>query len=167
MPFKQAAYLPQKELIQYLKGNGFKVFISTHDTADFVRPFSEELYGVPEENVIGSSFKYQYDKSRNSLVRLPEPAFVNTKEGKAYSLEMMTGKHPIFTVGNIGTGEDVYMLRYSQGSKYPNYQLLIRHDDPDREFAYGNKDNLSEEWAKKYNWKILSMKKDWKTIFTQ
>jgi len=96
---------------------------------------------------------------------MPKIEFINDKKTKAYAIQKIIGKRPVFATGNVKSGGDIYMLRYSQGSKYPNFQLLINHDDADREFSYDEKDGISMIWAKRYNWNILSMKNDWKQIF--
>lgn len=166
VPFLKTRYRPQLELIRYLTKNGFKVYICSGGTTDFMRVISEEFYGVPEEQVIGSTFQKQYKSEDNTIQSLPKADFMNDKEGKVYAIDRVIGKRPIFTSGNVRSGGDVYMLRYSQGSKYPNFQLLINHDDEVREFSYKEEDGKSLKWANKYGWHVVSMKKDWEVIFT-
>lgn len=165
LSLKQTIYQPQVELIKYLMNNGFKVFICSGGTVDFIREVSHELYGVPKEQVIGTNFYYDYDEDKNALSRMPKIEFINDKKTKAYGIQKIIGKRPVFASGNVRSGGDIYMLRYSQGSNYPNYQLLINHDDAAREFAYDEKDNISIKWAQRFNWNILSMKNDWNQIF--
>lgn len=165
VPLKQTVYQPQVELIKYLMNNNFKVYICSGGTVDFIREITQELYRVPKEQVIGTTFFNDYDESNNTLKRIPKIEFINDKKTKAYGIQKIIGKRPVFASGNVKSGGDIYMLRYSQGNKYPNYQLLINHDDAIREFAYDEKDGISMKWAKKYNWNVLSMKDDWKQIF--
>jgi phosphoglycolate phosphatase-like HAD superfamily hydrolase len=165
VPFNKTVYKPQLELMKYLAQNGFKIYIVTGGTADFMRVVSKDFYGIPPEQVIGSGFEHRYDEPRNSLMREPKLEATQAREAKAYNIQEAIGKRPVFAVGNVRSGGDIYMLRYSQGSSYPNFQLLVNHDDANREFAYQEKDGVSLLWAQKYKWNILSMKNDWKTIF--
>lgn len=165
VPLKQTIYQPQVELIKYLISNGFKVYICSGGTIDFIREVSQELYSVPKEQVIGTNFHYDYDENSNALKRMPKIEFINDKKTKAYGIQKVIGKRPVFASGNVRSGGDIYMLRYSQGSKYPSYQLMINHDDAAREFAYDEKDNISLNWAQRFNWTVLSIKNDWKVIF--
>jgi hypothetical protein len=162
---KQTIYQPQVELIKLLMSNGFKVYICSGGTVDFIREVSQELYNVPKEQVIGTNFNYDYDENNNVLKRLPKIEFINDKKSKAYGIQKIIGKRPVFASGNVRSGGDIYMLRYSQGSKYPSFQLMINHDDAAREFAYDEKDNISLNWAQRFNWTVLSIKNDWKVIF--
>jgi hypothetical protein len=165
VPFRKTVYQPQLELMRYLAKNGFKIFIVSGGTADFMRVISQDYYGIPPEQVIGSKFEHKYDDIRNKLMREPKLDAVDDREAKAYNIQDVIGKRPVFTAGNVRSGGDIYMLRYSQGSPYLNYQLLVNHDDPQREFKYSEKDGVSLLWAKTYNWHVLSMKDDWKQIF--
>lgn len=167
VPYKKIIYQPQLELLSYLKENGFKVFISSGGTIDFMRAISEEYYGIPSEQVIGTSFKYHYDQVQNTMRIEPKADNTNDKITKTYGIQKNIGKRPIFASGNVGNGGDVYMLRYSQGGRYPSYQLLINHDDADREFSYGEKDNTSLNSARQYKWNVLSIKQDWKQVFPE
>ncbi|MFL5786330.1 MAG: HAD family hydrolase [Bacteriovoracaceae bacterium] len=165
VPFKKTVYRPQLELMKFLAHNGFKIYIVSGGTADFMRVISMEFYGVPPEQVIGSNFEHKYDTVKNELIREPKLTSNGNREAKAITLENDIGKRPVFTVGNVRGGGDIYMLRYSQGAPYLNYQLLVNHDDPKREFEYEEKDGVSLLWAKTYKWHVVSMKNDWKTIF--
>ncbi|MBV4360302.1 HAD family hydrolase [Pinibacter aurantiacus] len=160
-------YKPQVELLQYLRANGFKTYICSGGTVDFMRAISIKYYGIPPEQVIGSTFVYVYKDSAgiNDIYRLPKLATFNDKQVKPVSIQYHIGKRPIFACGNEGGAGDVYMLRFSQGGKYPSYQLIVNHDDKEREAYYQEKDNKSLNWAKKYGWHVVSMKGNWKTIF--
>ncbi|MDI3320737.1 HAD family hydrolase [Pinibacter soli] len=164
---EELVYKPQVELLQYLRANGFKTYICSGGTVDFMRAISTKYYGIPPEQVIGSTFVYVYKDSAgiNDIYRTPKLNTFNDKQVKPVSIQYHIGKRPIFACGNEGGGGDIYMLRFSQGNKYPSYQLLINHDDKEREFYYQEKDNKSLNWAKKFGWNIVSMKGNWKTIF--
>jgi len=166
-PIAQLVYQPQLELLNYLRANGFKTFICSGGSVEFMRAISQKYYGIPPEQVIGTQFKYVYKDSAgiNDIVRQPALHSFNDKQEKPLNIQYFIGKRPIFACGNEGGGGDIYMLRYSQGSSYPSLQLLVNHDDKDREFYYQEKDNKSLDWAGKYNWHVVSMKNDWKTIF--
>jgi hypothetical protein len=165
----QLLYQPQLELLQFLRDNGFRVYICSGGTIEFVRAISQEYYGIPSEQVIGTRFKYLYKDSANinDLYRQPAIVSFNDKQEKPVNIRYHIGKRPILACGNEGGGGDIYMLRYSQGNTYPSLQLLVDHDDNERESAYAEKDNKSLNWAKKYGWQVISMKKDWKRIFPE
>jgi hypothetical protein len=160
-------YKPQVELLQYLRANEFKTFICSGGTVDFMRSISAKYYGIPPDQVIGSTFVYVYKDSAgiNDIYRTPKLNTFNDKQAKPVNIQYHIGKRPIFACGNEGGAGDVYMLRFSQGGKYPSYQLIVNHDDKDREYYYQEKDNKSLNWAKKYGWNVVSMKGNWKTIF--
>lgn len=162
---KSITYQPQKELMDYLRNNGFKVYICTGGTLDFVRGISMELYGVPKEQVIASSVKYKFDDSL--LMREPELDVYNDKEMKPVSIHRVIGKKPVFACGNEGGAGDIAMLKYSQASDYPSFQLLVNHNDSIREFYYQEKDSASLKAAAQYQWNVLSMKDDWKVVYVK
>jgi hypothetical protein len=158
-------YQPQLELLTYLRKNGFKVFICTGGTVEFVRSVSNKLYGVPKEQVIGTTFKYRFVDSTLSIQREPAAALINDKEGKPVGIQQHIGARPVFACGNEGGEGDIAMLRYSQGNRYPSFQMIINHDDSTREYYYQEKSNASLNAAAKNNWHVVSMKQDWKKIF--
>ncbi len=168
-PISHLVYQPQLELLNYLRANGFKTFICSGGSVEFMRVISQKYYGIPPEQVIGTQFKYIYKDSAgvNDIVRQPGLHSFNDKQEKPMNIQYFIGKRPILACGNEGGGGDIYMLRFSQGSSYPSLQLLVNHDDKDREFYYQEKDNKSLDWAKKYNWNVISMKDDWKRIFRE
>jgi hypothetical protein len=135
--------------LNYLRSNCFKTFICTGGTIEFVRAISDEFYGIPKYQVIGTSFKYKFVDSTRSIFRLPDLAFFNDKEGKPASIQLHIGQRPVFACGNEGGEGDIAMLKYSQSSKYPSLQLLIDHNDSAREYEYGEKTNASLNAAKK------------------
>jgi hypothetical protein len=162
---EKITYQPQVELLGYLRMNGFKTFICTGGTVEFVRGISQQLYGIPEEQVIGTTFKYKFVDSSMDLLREADFTLFNDKEGKPVGIQERIGRRPVFACGNEGGAGDIAMLRFSQGSRYRSFQMLINHDDSTREFYYQEKDNASLNAAAKNNWKVVSMKNDWKTVF--
>ncbi|MFY0256298.1 HAD family hydrolase [Chitinophaga sp. 30R24] len=170
VPLSKTVYQPQLELLTYLRANGFKTFICSGGTAELIRAVSDQYYGIPAEQVIGTEFQYQYEDSTglNDIVRLPGLRTLNDKQTKPVNILYHIGKRPILACGNEGAAGDIYMLRYSQGSnKYPSLQLLVNHDDPQREFYYQEANNQSLNWAGRYHWNVISMKNDWKTVFVK
>ncbi|MCD0469545.1 HAD family phosphatase [Flavobacterium sp. JAS] len=162
---KQVRYQPQLELLNYLRANGFKTFIVTGGTVELVRAISADFYGIPKDQVVGTSFKYQFDDAKNTILREPALDHFNDKEGKPVGIQLHIGQRPVFACGNEGGAGDLAMLRYSQGSKYPSFQMIVNHNDSIREYNYQEKDNLSLNTAAKYKYHVISMKDDWKKIF--
>jgi len=165
VPVKQIRYQPQLELLDYLRHNGFKVYICTGGTIEFVRSISEEYYGVPSEQVIGTSFKYVFVDSSNTILRQPALNHFNDKTGKPVSIQLHIGKHPVLACGNEGGKGDIAMLEFSQAGKYPSLQLLVNHDDEAREFLYAEADSASLKAASQNKWTVISIKNDWKSVF--
>ena len=166
-PFTELAYRPMIELLAYLRQKGFKTWISSGGTIDFIRVFAPQIYGIPIDQVIGTELKLESRMSADRLVvwRLPEIEAINDKEGKPVGIDRHIGKRPIFVAGNVGNYGDIAMMQYSKGRRGPSFQLLINHDDAAREFAYGEKDNASLNAAKKYGFSVVNIKNDWKTVF--
>ncbi|MEL1255587.1 HAD family hydrolase [Flavobacterium sp. DGU38] len=163
---KQIRYQPQLELLNYLRANNFKTFIVTGGTVEFVRAIAPDFYGIPKEQVVGTSFKYKFDDAKNAVIREPALNHFNDKEGKPVAIQLQIGQRPVFACGNEGGAGDLAMLRYSSGSKYPSFQLIINHNDSIREYNYQEKDNLSLNTAAKYKYHIVSIKDDWKKVFS-
>lgn len=162
---KQIRYQPQLELLNYLRANGFKTFIVTGGTIEFVRAISFDFYGIPKEQVVGSSFKYKFDEANGTIIREPAIDLFNDKTGKPIGIQLHIGQRPVFACGNEGGGGDIAMLEFCQGNKYPSFQLLVNHNDSIREFSYQEKDNASLNAAAKNKWHVVNMKADWKKIF--
>ena len=162
---KQIRYQPQLELLNYLRANGFKTFIVTGGTIELVRAISADFYGIPKEQVVGTSFKYKFDDATNNIKREPALDLFNDKEGKPVAIQLHIGQRPVFACGNEGGAGDLAMLRYSQGSQYPSFQMLVNHNDSIREYNYQEKDNLSLNTAAKYKYHVISVKDDWKKVF--
>lgn len=165
LPLKQIRYQPQLELLSYLRANGFKTFIVTGGTVELVRAISEDFYGIPKDQVVGTSFKYKFDEATGNILRQPALDLLDDKAGKPVGIQLHIGQRPVFACGNEGGGGDLAMLKYSQGSKYPSFQMLVNHNDSIREYSYQEKDNLSLNTAAKNKYRVIDMKKDWKKVF--
>lgn len=163
---QQITYQPQIELLQFLRANGFKTFICTGGTVEFVRGFSTNFYGIPKEQVIGTSFQYVFADSNRSVFRKSALNSFNDKGAKPVNIQMHIGQRPVFACGNEGGGGDMAMLAYSQSSHYPSFQLIVNHNDSTREYYYQEKDTASLKAAANNNWHVVSMKDDWKKIFS-
>ncbi|WP_244224708.1 HAD family hydrolase [Corallococcus sicarius] len=168
VPYTQLAYQPMLELLQYLRDNGFQTWISSGGGIDFMRVFSEEVYGIAPQQVIGSSLAEKYEErgGRQVLWREPRVDHLNDKEGKPVGNDLHIGRSPVFVAGNVRSGGDIAMLGASQERRGPSFQLLIHHDDAAREFAYEEKDGASLRAAKEGGWTVVSMRDDWKTVFS-
>jgi len=166
-PYTELAYKPMTELLDYLRANGFQTWISSGGDIDFMRVIAQKMYGIPPDQVIGTHLKKKFLAKNNSqgLWIEPELDALNDKEGKPVGIDLHIGKRPVFAAGNVRSGGDVAMLEYSQGQKGPSFQLIINHDDAQREFAYQEKDNATLTAARANRWNVVSMKRDWKIIF--
>ena len=166
-PFTSVAYQPMLELLAYLRANGFEIWLSSGGTIDFMRVFSQQVYSIPPERIVGTEFKRESRliDNRLSVFRLPEIEHINDKEGKPVGIDRHIGMRPLFVGGNVLSGGDIAMMQYSKGRNGPSFQLLINHDDATREFAYQEKDNFSLNAAKTNGFTVVSMRSDWKTIF--
>lgn len=171
-PYTDLAYLPMLDVLRYFRANGFKTYIVTGGGQDFVRVFSDPVYGVVPEQVIGSAGKTAYRKSEDGtpeLVKLPEILLVDDKQGKPETINLMIGRRPYAAFGN-STG-DQQMLEWTQGGKGPRLMMLVHHDDAQREYAYGLNSKIGTfsaelmDEAKRRGWTAISMKNDWKRIF--
>ncbi len=169
--FTELVYQPMLELIAYLQNYAFKVYIVSGGGQDFIRPYAESVYGIPPEQIIGSSVqvKYEYREDNPVLVKQAEVFIIDDKEGKATSINFFIGRHPVVAGGN--SDGDQQMLEWSQASLHPTLQLLVHHDDSDREYAYeedskvGTFSSELRNQAQQSGWIIVSMKNDWKTVF--
>jgi hypothetical protein len=170
LPYTKCVYKPMLELLDYLRAEGFKIYIVTGGDQDFVRSFSEEVYGIPNEQVIGSAMKLKFieNNSSCSLVKLPEILVFDDGQKKAEEIQLIIGQRPIFAYGN--SDGDIPMLQYTTGGNRQGIGLLNRHDDPVREYAYDNLSTIGSldkglEMAGEWGWHIVSMKDDWKCLF--
>jgi phosphoserine phosphatase len=166
--YTETVYQPMIELLEYIQNNDFKTYICSGGGNDFMRVFAEETYGIVPENVIGSFAMNSFEQVNGSwsIVKGTDNFFMNDGLTKPAAIEQRIGRIPIFVAGNIRSGGDIGQLTYSKTNKLPNFQLLVNHDDDIREFAYSEKDNASLKAAEAGQWKVVSMKNDWLTIFS-
>jgi phosphoserine phosphatase len=169
-PYTQLVYQPQLELMAYLRENSFKVFIVSGGGIEFMRPWTERVYGVPPEQVVGSSVKtkFQIKDGKSVLVRLPEINFIDDKEGKPIGIHQHIGRRPILAFGN--SDNDMQMIQYTTAGKGRRLGLFVHHTDAQREYAYDRKSHVGTldkvlDQADAKGWIIVDMKKDWKQIF--
>jgi phosphoglycolate phosphatase-like HAD superfamily hydrolase len=169
-PYTALTYKPQLELLAYLRGAGFKTYIVSGGEVQFMRVFAEQAYGVPPEQVIGTNLttKFEMRGKQGVLVSQSTLGSLDDGPGKPSNIELHIGRQPLVAVGN--SDGDLQMLQYSASSTRPNLQILVHHDDADREYAYdreskiGRLDKALDE-AGARGWTIVSMKSDWKTVF--
>jgi phosphoserine phosphatase len=170
-PYTQCVYQPMLELLGYLRSKGFKTFIVSGGGVEFMRPWTENIYGIPPEQVVGSSIKTKFEMrdGKPVLVRLPEINFIDDKAGKPVGILQHIGRRPIMAFGN--SDGDQQMLEYTTAGAGARFGLLVHHDDAEREFAYGAESKIgtfSEALtaeAKEKGWTLVCMKNDWKKIF--
>ncbi|QDU28871.1 haloacid dehalogenase-like hydrolase [Anatilimnocola aggregata] len=175
-PYTEMVYQPMLELLDYLRANGFKTFIVSGGGIEFMRTWTEQVYGIAPEQVVGSSIKTKFEMrdGKPVLVRLPELNFNDDQGGKPVGINRHIGRRPIAAFGN--SRGDQEMLEYTQGGSGARFELLVLHDDALREFAYGPARGLPDTKvgtfspdvlakANERNWTVISMKADWKRVF--
>ena len=165
VPISKIVYQPQLELLTYLRANGFTTYIVTGGTIELVRAISDSLYGIPKNQVVGTTFKYEYVDSNRSIMREPAIDLLCDKAGKPVGIQVHIGQKPIFSAGNERSAGDIEMNKFCQGNHYPSFQLIVNHNDSLREYYYQEKDSASLKAAVQNKWHIVNMKQDWKTIF--
>jgi phosphoserine phosphatase len=177
-PYTELTYQPMQEVLSYLRANGFKTYIVTGGGQDFVRVYSQEVYGVPVEQVVGTAggTKYSYDKDGKPILTKEPKLLLNDNDaGKPEGIHFMIGLRPIAAFGN-STG-DQQMLEYTGAGGDLRLKMLVLHDDNKREYAYGPAEGLPDtkvgtftqalfDEAKHDGWIVISMKDDWKKIFS-
>lgn len=169
-PYNAMIYQPMLELLSYLRENGFKTYIVSGGGIDFVRVFSEQAYGIPPEQVVGSSIRAEYRIIDGKAVtaKLPELFFYDDKEGKPVAINHHIGRRPLIASGN--SDGDLQMLEYATMGDRSGLAILLHHTDADREWAYdrgskiGNLDKALDE-ASEQGWVVVDMKEDWRTVF--
>ena len=171
-PYTELVYQPMLELLAYLRDNGFKTFIASGGGVEFMRPWSEKIYGVPPEQVVGSSIKTQFEMRDGipTLFRLPEVNFVDDKAGKPVGINEHIGRRPIAAFGN--SDGDLEMLQWTTLAEGLQFGLIVHHTDAEREYAYDRKSEFGHldkalDAAQMNNWTVVDMKKDWKQIFPE
>jgi phosphoserine phosphatase len=175
-PYTDLVYQPMLEVMKYLRENGFRVYIVTGGGQEFVRVYSQQVYDVPPEQVVGSSIVTKYDDSSGKpvLMREPKVFFIDDGPGKAIGINLFIGKRPSAAFGN--SGGDAQMLEWTQAGDGARLMMLVHHDDATREYAYGPGGGLPDTHvgifsdalmaeANKNGWIVISMKNDWKRIF--
>lgn len=182
-PYTDLVYQPMLEVMQYLRANGFRTYIVTGGGQEFVRAYSEKVYGIPPEQVVGSSIVTTYVDTNGKpvLMREPKVFFIDDGPGKAIGINMFIGKRPLAAFGNSGSADreagDTQMLEWTQAGDGARLMMLVLHDDAKREYAYGPAGNLPDTHvgtfseallteATKNAWIVISMKNDWKRIFS-
>jgi len=170
--YTDMVYQPMLELLAYLRAHGFKTYIVSGGGIEFMRPWSERVYGIPPEQVIGSSIKTKFElrDGKPVLVRLPEINFIDDKAGKPVGINQHIGRRPVAAFGN--SDGDIEMLQYTDSGNGAHLEMLVLHDDARREYAYTCDTKVGRlckglELAKKRGWLLISMKNDWKTIFPE
>ncbi|WP_200345592.1 HAD family hydrolase [Halochromatium glycolicum] len=169
-PYTELVYQPMLELLEYLRANGFKTYIVSGGGIAFMRPWTEQVYGIPPEQVVGSQIElaYEVQDGKPVIVRQPEIAFIDDKAGKPVGIMRHIGRRPLLAFGN--SDGDYQMLEWTTAGPGSRLGLLLHHDDGEREYAYdreshfGRLDRGLDDAAEK-GWQIVSMKRDWASVF--
>ncbi|RWP43046.1 HAD family phosphatase [Mesorhizobium sp.] len=169
-PYTEMVYQPMLELLTYLRANGFKTFIVSGGGIDFMRPWTEKVYGIPPEQVVGSSGKTKFEMRDGTpvLMRLPEINFIDDKAGKPVGIHHHIGRRPIAAFGN--SDGDLQMLQWTCSGPGPHFCLYVHHTDADREWAYDRDSSIGRldkglDEAGIMSWTIVDMKADWNKVF--
>ena len=169
-PYNKLVYQPMLELLDYLRDNDFKTFIVSGGGIEFMRPWVEEAYGIPKDQVVGSSIKTEFDNNDGNPVirRLPEIDFIDDKAGKPIGINKFIGKKPVFASGN--SDGDLQMLQYTDSNTYKSFQLYLHHTDAEREWSYDRESHIGKldkglDYANENGWTVIDMKNDWKVIY--
>jgi len=170
--YDRLTYQPMQELLDYLRANGFKTYIVSGGGADFMRVWSERVYGIPPEQVIGSYGRTEFKLTDNGpvLTKALDHIFVDDKEGKPVAIHQFIGRRPIACFGN-SDGDQAMMEYTTINNPHPSIGVIVHHTDADREYAYDEKPKSSGKLftalkdAPKRGWQIIDMKRDWKTVF--
>jgi hypothetical protein len=169
-PYTNLVYRPMLELLEYLRTNGFKTWIVSGGGIEFMRPWTEKIYGIPPEQVVGSSIKTKFEirDGKPVLVRLPEMDFIDDKAGKPVGIHQFIGRRPIAAFGN--SDGDLQMLQWTADGKGTRLLLLVHHTDARREWAYDRQSPFGRldkalDIARDREWTIVDMQKDWQRVF--
>jgi phosphoserine phosphatase len=169
-PYTEMIYQPMLELLSYLRANGFKTFIVSGGGIEFMRPWVEEVYGIPPEQVVGSSIKTKFEvmDGKPVLTRLPKIDFIDDKEGKPVGINSHIGRRPIAAFGN--SDGDLQMLQWTTAGDGARFALYVHHTDAEREWAYDRKSPIGKldkglDEAKDKGWTVVDMKNDWNVIY--
>ena len=168
--YTEMVYQPMLELLAYLRANGFKTFIVSGGGIDFMRVFAERVYGIPPEQVVGSSGKLSFElrDGKPLLMKMPELNFNDDKAGKPVAIQTHIGRHPIAAFGN--SDGDLQMLEWAKGGGGVRFALIVHHTDADREWAYDHPSAVGQldkalDVARAEGWTVVDMKNDWKRVF--
>jgi len=158
------------ELLAYFRGNGFKAYIVSGGGVEFMRPWSEKVYGIPPEQVVGSSIKLKFEMrdGKPVLMRLPEIDFIDDGPGKPVGIQKFIGRRPIAAFGN--SDGDLQMLQWTAAGEGSRLMLLVHHTDAEREWTYDPQSSMQRfdkalDEAQRRSWTVVDMKKDWKKVF--
>ena len=170
--YTECVYQPQLELLAYLRANEFKTFIVSGGGIQFMRPMTEKAYGIPPEQVVGSSVvtEFQIKDGKPALIRMPKINFIDDKAGKPVGIYEHIGRRPILAFGN--SDNDMQMIQYTMAGEGLRLGLFVHHTDAEREYAYDRKSHVGRldkalDIAADNEWIIVDMKKDWRTIFPE
>lgn len=168
--YDKLVYQPMLELLQYLRTNDFKTYIVSGGGVDFMRAFVTEIYGIPEEQILGSRIKTEFDFNDGKPVirRTAALDFIDDKEGKPLNIQKIIGKKPVFASGN--SDGDLQMLQWTASNEHKSFMLYLHHTDAEREWAYDRESHIGKldkglDQAKKDGWTVIDMKKDWRVIY--
>ncbi len=168
--YTEMVYQPMLELLAYLRANDFKTFVVSGGGIEFMRPWTEQVYGIPPEQVVGSSIKtiFELRDGKPVLVRLPEVNFIDDKAGKPVGINQHIGRRPIASFGN--SDGDLQMLQWTAAGEGPRFCLYVHHTDGKREWAYDRESHIGKldkglDEANKRGWTVVDMKNDWKVIY--
>jgi phosphoglycolate phosphatase-like HAD superfamily hydrolase len=169
-PYTDLVYQPMLEVLAYLRANGFKTYIVSGGGIDFMRVFAERVYGIPPQQVVGSTGKTKYEvrDGKPVLVKLPEIDHVDDGPGKPVGIHKFIGRRPVMAFGN--SDGDFHMLQYTTAGPGPRFGLIVRHTDADREWAYDRTSHIGKldkalDAAPKTGWTVVDMKKEWKVVY--
>ena len=169
-PYSEMAYQPMLEVLAHLRASGFKTFIVSGGGVDFMRVFSEQVYGIPPEQVVGSTGKVKFElrDGKPVLVKLPEVQFVDDNVGKPVGIHQFIGRRPLMAFGN--SDGDLQMLQWTAAGNGPRFCLYLHHTDAEREWAYDRTSHIGKldkglDEATAKGWTVVDMKKDWKRVF--
>jgi phosphoserine phosphatase len=166
-PYTDLIFQPMMELITYLEANGFQIYIVSGGGIDFMRAFIPELYGIKEQNIVGSSVEVRYEKGK--IIKEPKIHFIDDKETKPVAIYRHIGKHPVAAFGN--SDGDLAMMQYTQNHPtYKTLQLYVHHTDSKREFKYDRSSHIGKldkglDYGRKHKWSFADMENDWRVVY--
>lgn len=169
-PLTDCVYQPMLELLAYLRANGFKTYIVSGGGIDFMRPWTEKVYGIPPEQVVGSSGRTRWEMrdGKPILMKIPQVGSIDDGQGKPININLHIGRRPIMAFGN--SDGDMQMLQWTTSGDGPRFGLIVHHTDAEREFAYDRDSSIGKldkalDAAAANGWVVVSMKADWKRVF--